>query len=244
MPPSSAVSRLMRCWQASQTVARLSAVGSQSSGSSSRLRRRASPPRASKKPAAFMPSSETLTALVMMMASPERAFLEALGGKPVEREAGLAVVVGVAVRSDLLAHLIDELQRVLDEHRRAVGVEHLRVAREDADAGTDGGLLDVGRANAGAANFGERRRHLAAQRAQEVGAGDSRGGGRRGGGRRARWKRRERWCLIAIDRPCAFGPHWPSSVDRQARYRQPLARKLAQPAEVTPSSPTSDCLKA
>ena len=155
----------------------VAALGSQSSGSSSRFRSRASPPLRLEEAGRIHAVKRDVDGVGHEDGVAGRALVEAFGGEPVEREAGLAVVVGVAGRGDLLAHLIDELQRVLDQHRRAVGVEHLRVAREDADAGTDGGLLDVGRPNTSAANFSERRRHFAAQSAQEIGAGDGRGGG-------------------------------------------------------------------
>ena len=214
MPPSSAVSRLMRCWQASQTVARLSLarvpiVGKLVALQEARDRR----PRL-KEAGAFHAVERDVDGVGHDDGVAGPALLEAFGGEPVEREAGLAVVVGVASRRDLLAHLIDKLERVFDEHRRAVGVKHLACAREDADAGADSGLLDVGRPNAGAPDLSERIRHLAAQRAQEVGAGDG----------------RCRWLAAAADKDngrsksvglplqvtgCSFRPHRPCAINQQ-----------------------------
>src|SRR5262249_55150156 len=60
------------------------------------------------------------------------ALVEAFGSKPIEREQRLWVIFACGRRGDLFTHLIDEFQCVPDGHRGAVGIEYLRIAREDA----------------------------------------------------------------------------------------------------------------
>ena len=144
--------------------------------------------------------------------------------------AGGGVEVALLLVEHLVEDLVDPRERRAHRHRRAVVLDHLRVAREHRHPGADRGLRQVDRRDRALLEFAQRVGQLVVQRRDEatavvVGASSGRG-------RSAR----------TIEEARAFVPTERIRPPRSLRIGQVAV--IAQPERIMPSSSVSQPVEA
>ena len=215
-----------RCWVASQTVSRLSVAGPSRREYSSRARSRTCPRDADDDAGLDEPVDRAVLRLRRASASrTPLAVAELL--EPGDRPAGVGVELVLLLGEDLGEDLVDEPERGPDAHRRAVGLQDLRVPAEDRHPGADRCLGEVDRRDVAVLEGPERLGQLALEAARKP-CGSVMPASRGAGGRRGRWRRRGRSCRLR-DHPVA------ELASASATSRRSRSRRAGGPRASSPS---------